>query len=129
MKHAITVRLNDRYEAEKILLDRIDAIHEKTHQPKGRIVTEMLTSQSSHPTELSDKDVFRIAEKTAAIVLEKLWEKLPAYLSGYAASAPASGQTAGKKNNLPVSVPGKPVPNESNPDFSKSTLDMDFIDM
>ena len=31
MKHAITVRLNDRYEAEKILFDRIDAIHEKTH--------------------------------------------------------------------------------------------------
>ncbi len=129
MKHAITVRLNDRYEAEKILLDRIDAIHEKTHQPKGRIVTEMLTSQSSHPTELSDKDASRIAEKAAAIVLEKLWEKLPAFLSGYAASAPASGQTAGEKNNLPVSVPGKPVPNESNPDFSKSTLDMDFIDI
>ena len=129
MKHAITVRLNDRYEAEKILLDRIDAIHEKTHQPKGRIVTEMLTSQSSHPAELSDQDASRIAEKAAEIVLEKLWEKLPAYLSEYAASAPASGQTAGEKNNLPVSVPGKPVPNESNPDFSKSTLDMDFIDM
>ena len=129
MKHAITVRLNDRYEAEKILLDRIDAIHEKTHQPKGRIVTEMLTSQSSHPAELSDKDASRIAEKAAAIVLEKLWEKLPAYLSGHAASAPASGQTTGRKNNLPASASGKPVPNESNPDFSKSTLDMDFIDM
>ena len=129
MKHAITVRLNDRYEAEKILLDRIDAIHEKTHQPKGRIVTEMLTSQSSHPAELSEKDASRIAEKAAAIVLEKLWEKLPAYLSGYAASVPASGQTTGVKNNPPVSVPGKPVPNEANPDFSKSTLDMKFIDM
>ena len=129
MKHAITVRLNDRYEAEKILLDRIDAIHEKTHQPKGRIVTEMLTSQSSRPAELSDKDASRIAEKAAAIVLEKLWEKLPAYLSGHAASAPASGQTTGRKNNLPASASGKPVPNESNPDFSKSTLDMDFIDM
>ena len=97
MKHAITVRLNDRYEAEKILLDRIDAIHEKTHQPKGRIVTEMLTTQSSRPAELSDKDASRIAEKAAALVLEKLWEKLPAYLSGYAASAPATGQTAGEK--------------------------------
>ena len=129
MKHAITVRLNDRYEAEKILLDRIDAIHEKTHQPKGRIVTEMLTSQSSRPAELSDMDASRIAEKAAAIVLEKLWEKLPAYLSGYAASVPASVQTAGGKNNPPVSVPSKPVPNESNPDFSKSTLDMKFIDM
>ena len=129
MKHAITVRLNDRYEAEKILLDRIDAIHEKTHQPKGRIVTEMLTSQSSHPAELSDKDASRIAERAAAIVLEKLWEKLPAYLFGYAASAPASGQTAGEKNNPPVSAPGKPVLNEANPDFSKSTLDMEFIDM
>ena len=129
MKHAITVRLNDRYEAEKILLDRIDAIHEKTHQPKGRIVTEMLTTQSSRPAELSDKDASRIAEKAAAIVLEKLWEKLPAYLSGYAASVPASGQTTGVKNNPPVSVPGKPVLNEANPDFSKSTLDMDFIDM
>ena len=63
MTHAITVRLNDRYETEKILLDRIDAIHEKTHQPKGRIVTEMLTSQSSRSAELSDKDVSRIAEK------------------------------------------------------------------
>lgn len=129
MKHAITVRLNDRYEAEKILLDRIDAIHEKTHQPKGRIVTEMLTSQSSCPAELSDMDATRIAEKAAAIVLEKLWEKLPVYLSGYAASAPASGQTTGRKNNPPASASGKPVPNESNPDFSKSTLDMDFIDM
>ena len=129
MKHAITVRLNDRYEAEKILLDRIDAIHEKTHQPKGRIVTEMLTSQSSRPAELSDKDASRIAEKAAEIVLEKLWEKLPVYLSGYAVSAPASGQTTGVKNNPPVSTPGKPVPNEANPDFSKSTLDMDFIDM
>lgn len=129
MKHAITVRLNDRYEAEKILLDRIDAIHEKTHQPKGRIVTEMLTSQSSRPAELSDKDASRIAEKAAAIVLEKLWEKLPAYLSGYAASAPASRQTAGEKMKPPVSAPGKPILNEANPDFSKSTLDMDFIDM
>lgn len=129
MKHAITVRLNDRYEAEKILLDRIDAIHEKTHQPKGRIVTEMLTSQSIRPAELSDKDTTRIAEKAASIVLEKLWEKLPAYLSGYATSAPASGQTTGVKNNQPASTPGKPVPNEANPDFSKSTLDMDFIDM
>ena len=46
-------------------------------------MTEMLTSQSSHPAELSDKDASRIAEKAAAIVLEKL----PAYLSGYAASA------------------------------------------
>ena len=62
-------------------------------------------------------------------VLENLWEKLPAYLSGYAASAPGSGQAASVKNNPPVSVPGKPVPNEANPDFSKSTLDMDFIDM
>ncbi len=129
MKHAITVRLNDRYEAEKILLDRIDAIHEKTHQPKGRIVTEMLTSQSSRPTELSDKDASRIAEKAAAIVLEKLWEKLPAYLSGYAARTPVSGQTTGEKNNPLAAVFGKPFPNESNPDFSKSTLDMDFIDM
>ena len=129
MKHAITVRLNDRYEAEKILLDRIDAIHEKTHQPKGRIVTDMLTSQSIRPAELSDKDTTRIAEKAASIVLENLWEKLPAYLSGYAASVPASGQTTGVKNNPPVSVPGKPVSNEANPDFSKSTLDMEFIDM
>lgn len=129
MKHAITVRLNDRYEAEKILLDRIDAIHEKTHQPKGRIVTDMLTSQSIRPAELSDMDATRIAEKAAAIVLEKLWERLPAYLSGYAASAPASGKTTGRKNNPPASASGKPVPNESNPDFSKSTLDMDFIDM
>ena len=129
MKHAITVRLNDRYEAEKILIDRIDAIHEKTHQPKGRIVTEMLTSQSSRPAELSDKDTTRIAEKAASIVLENLWEKLPAYLSGYAASAPDSGQAASVKNNPPVSVPGKPVSNEANPDFSKSTLDMEFIDM
>lgn len=129
MKHAITVRLNDRYEAEKILLDRIDAIHEKTHQPKGRIVTEMLTSQSSRPAELSDKDASRIAEKAAAIVLEKLWEKLPAHLSGYAASASASRQTTGVKNNPLAAVSGKPFPDASNPDFSNSTLDMDFIDM
>lgn len=129
MKHAITVRLNDRYEAEKILLDRIDAIHEKTHQPKGRIVTDMLTSQSIRPAELSDKDTTRIAEKAAAIVLENLWEKLPAYLSGYAASAPGSGQAVGDKSNPLADVSGKPFPNEANPDFSKSTLDMKFIDM
>lgn len=129
MKHAITVRLNDRYEAEKILLDRIDAIHEKTHQPKGRIVTEMLTSQSIRPAELSDKDATRIAEKAASIVLENLWEKLPAYLSGYAASVPAFGQTTGGKNNPLASASEKHISYESNPDFSKSTLDMEFIDM
>lgn len=35
MKHAITVRLNDRYEAEKILLDRIDASAPATGQTAG----------------------------------------------------------------------------------------------
>ena len=89
----------------------------------------MLTSQSSRPAELSDQDASRIVEKAAEIVLEKLWEKLPAYLSEYAASVPASGQTVGDKSNPLADVSGKPFPNESNPDFSKSTLDMDFIDM
>lgn len=46
MKHTITAHFYDDRESDRYVLDRINSIHEKTHQSYGRILTEMLTSQT-----------------------------------------------------------------------------------
>ena len=127
MKHTITAHFYDDRESDRYVLDRINSIHEKTHQSYGRILTEMLNSQAGCSTSLSEKDILRIAEKSAEIVAEKMKQVLPAHLAGYATNIPFPGQIVGRKNDLPVSSSGLSISEEGDVDFSDSAIDFGFI--
>lgn len=127
MRHTITAHFYDDRESDRYVLDRINSIHEKTHQSYGRILTEMLTSQTGCSASLSEKDILRIAEKSAEIVADRIKQVLPAYLAGYTANAPTPGQIVDRKNNLPVSSSGLFLSEEADVDFSDSAIDFGFI--
>lgn len=127
MRHTITAHFYDDRESDRYVLDRINSIHEKTHQSYGQILTEMLTSQAGCSTSLSEKDILRIAEKSAEIVAEKMKQVLSAHPAGYAAGIPAPGQIVDRKNDLPVSSSGLSISEETDVDFSDSAIDFGFI--
>lgn len=127
MRHTITAHFYDDRESDRHVLDRINSIHEKTHQSYGRILTEMLTSQAGCSACLSEKDILRIAEKSAEIVTEKMKQVIPAHLAGYTTGIPAPGQIVGRKNDLPVSSSGLFLSEEADVDFSDSAIDFGFI--
>ena len=127
MRHTITAHFYDDRESDRYVLDRINSIHEKTHQSYGRILTEMLTSQAGCSVSLSEKDILRIAEKSAEIVFEKMKQVLPAHPAGYAAGIPAPGQIVDRKNDLPVPSSGLSISEETDVDFSDSAIDFGFI--
>ena len=129
MKHTITAHFYDDRESDRYVLDRINSIHEKTHQSYGRILTEMLTSQAGCSASLSEKDILRIAEKSAEIVAEKMKQVLPAHPAGYAASIPVAGQIVDRKKDLPVSSSGLSISEEADVDFSDSAIDFGFAGM
>ena len=129
MRHTITAHFYDDRESDRYVLDRINSIHEKTHQSYGRILTAMLTSQAGCSVSLSEKDIQRIAEKSAEIVAEKMKQVLPAHLAGYATNIPFPGQIVGRKNDLPVSSSGPSIYEEADVDFSDSAIDFGFIGM
>lgn len=129
MRHTITAHFYDDRESDRHVLDRINSIHEKTHQSYGRILTEMLTSQAGCSASLSEKDILRIAEKSAEIVAEKMKQVLPAHLAEYATSIPVSGQIVDRKNDLPVSSPGLSMSDDADVDFSDSAIDFGFAGM
>ncbi|MBQ1367226.1 MAG: hypothetical protein IIY45_03960 [Firmicutes bacterium] len=127
MRHTITAHFYDDRESDRHVLDRINSIHERTHQSYGRILTEMLTSQAGFSASLSEKDILRIAEKSAEIVAEKMKQVLPAHISEYAAGIPAPGQIVDRKNDLPVSSSGLSISEAADIDFSDSAIDFGFI--
>lgn len=129
MRHTITAHFYDDRESDRHVLDRINSIHEKTHQSYGRILTEMLTSQAGCSASLSEKDILRIAEKSAEIVTEKMKQVIPAHLAGYIAGIPAPMQIVGRKNDLPVSSSGLSISEEADVDFSDSAIDFGFAGM
>ena len=129
MKHAITAHFYDDLESDKYVFDRINSIHEKTHQSYGRILTEMLTSQTGCSASLSEKDILRIAEKSAEIVAEKMKQVLPAHPAGYAANISVPRQNVDRKNNLPVSSSDLSISEEADVDFSDSAIDFGFAGM
>ena len=89
----------------------------------------MLTSQAGCSASLSEKDILRIAEKSAEIVAEKMKQVLPAHLAEYATSIPVSGQIVDRKNDLPVSSPGLSMSDDADVDFSDSAIDFGFAGM
>ena len=129
MRHTITAHFYDDRESDRYVLDRINTIHEKTHQSYGRILTEMLTLQAGCSASLSEKDILRIAEKSAEIVTEKMKQVIPAHLAGYTVGIPAPGQIVGRKNDLPVSSSGLSISEEADVDFSDSAIDFGFAGM
>lgn len=129
MRHTITAHFYDDRESDRHVLDRINSIHEKTHQSYGRILTEMLTSQAGCSVSLSEKDILRIAEKSAEIVTEKMKQVLLAHPAEYAASIPVSRQIVDRKNDLPVSSSGLSISEEADADFSDSAIDFGFAGM
>lgn len=129
MMHTITAHFYDDRESDRYVLDRINSIHEKTHQSYGRILTEMLTSQAGCSASLSEKDILRIAEKSAEIVAEKMRQVFPAHLAGYAAGIPVPGQIVDRKNDLAVSSSGLSISEEADVDFSDSAIDFGFAGM
>lgn len=129
MRHTITAHFYDDRESDRNVLDRINSIHEKTHQSYGRILTEMLTSQTGCSVSLSEEDILRIAEKAAEIVAEKMKQVLPAHPTGYATGIPVPGQIVDRKNDLPVPSSGLSISEEADVDFSDSTIDFGFAGM
>ena len=116
MRHTITAHFYDDRESDRYVLDRINSIHEKTHQSYGRILTEMLTFQAGCSISLSEKDILRIAEKSAEIVVEKMKQVLPAHPAEYAASIPVSSSVLS-------------ISEEADADFSDSAIDFGFAGM
>lgn len=129
MRHTITAHFYDDRESDRHVLDRIHSIHEKTHQSYGRILTEMLTSPACGTVSLPEKEIQRIADKTAEIVTDDLKKILPLYVAANTVSASVSGQTSTKENDLPAFASDISIPDEPDPDFSDSAIDFGFAGM
>ncbi len=124
-EHSFTVRLNTEYEQEKHAWDKLKKIQQRTHLSYNRIVTDTVNAYAMDYVHIAPEDEARLVHQTADAVAEKLQQILPAYLAGYSAGAASSAvmpltDRAGTEN-------GTCNNDESEPDFSGSVMDFDFM--
>ncbi len=129
-EHSFTVRLNTDYAEEKQAWDKLKCIQQRTHLSYNRIVTDAVNAYAMDYVHIAPEDEARLVHQTADAVAEKLQQILPAYLAGYSAGAASSAVTmsagrAGTENGATHSNDG--IHNESEPDFSGSVMDFDFM--
>ncbi len=127
-EHSFTVRLNTDYAQEKQAWDNLKKIQQRTHLSYNRIVTDALNAYAMDYVHIAPEDEARLVHQTADAVAEKLQQILPAYLAGYSAGAASSAvmMPAGRAEI----ENGKMQSNnntESEPDFSGSVMDFDFM--
>ena len=130
--HSFTVRLDTGYENEKQAWDKLKKIQRKTHLSYNRIVTDAVNAYETDFVHLAPEDEARIIQQMTDAVAERLQQILPAYLSGYSAGATS---TVAAPSVPQAAVEGKaiqPEPTEADetePDFSGSVMDFNFMGM
>ncbi len=128
-EHSFTVRLNTEYAQEKQAWDKLKKIQQRTHLSYNRIVTDAVNAYTMDYVHIAPEDEARLVHQTADAVAEKLQQILPAYLAGYSAGAASSAvmpltDRAGTENGAIQSNDNNA---ESEPDFSGSVIDFDFM--
>mgnify|MGYP000898141423 FL=1 len=130
--HSFTVRLDMGYEDEKQAWDKLKKIQRKTHLSYNRIVTDAVNAYETDFVHLAPEDETRIIQQMTDAVAERLQQILPAYLSGYSAGAAStvaapSVPQAEAENKAIQSEPTEA--DETEPDFSGSVMDFNFMGM
>ncbi len=128
-EHSFTVRLNTDYAEEKQAWDKLKRIQQRTHLSYTRIVSDAVNAYEMDYVHLAPEDEVRLVHQTVDAVAEKLQRILPAYLSGYSAGAASSAATipAGRAGSENSAIPSNSNNDESEPDFSGSVMDFDFM--
>ncbi len=128
-EHSFTVRLNTDYAQEKQAWDNLKKIQQRTHLSYNRIVTDAVNAYTMDYVHIAPEDEARLVHQTANAVAEKLQQILPAYLAGYAAGAASSTvmMPAGHAGTENGEMQSNDNSNESEPDFSGSVMDFDFM--
>ena len=130
--HSFTVRLDTGYENEKQAWDKLKKIQRKTHLSYNRIVTDAVNAYETDFVHLAPEDETRLIQRITDAVAERLQQMLPAYLAGYSAGA---ASTVAAPSVPQAAVEGKaiqPEPTEADetePDFSGSVMDFNFMGM
>lgn len=130
--HSFTVRLDTGYENEKQAWDKLKKIQRKTHLSYNRIVTDAVNAYETDFVHLAPEDETRLIQRITDAVAERLQQILPAYLAGYSAGATS---TVAAPSVPQAAVEGKaiqPEPTEADetePDFSGSVMDFNFMGM
>lgn len=130
--HSFTVRLDTGYENEKQAWDKLKKIQRKTHLSYNRIVTDAVNAYETDFVHLAPEDETRLIQRITDAVAERLQQILPAYLAGYSAGATS---TVAAPSVPQAAVEGKaiqPEPtdaDETEPDFSGSVMDFNFMGM
>ena len=127
MRRTITVHLYDEYEPDKQVYDLIHGIWEKTHKPYGQILVELLSPLAERTICLSKDDQSRIAATISENILEGMKQFFPAYAAGYAEKPPTPRQIPETEGDLSAAIPGDLNPEETDLDFSGSSMDFGFI--
>ena len=127
MRRTITIHLYDEYEPDKQVYDLIHSIWEKTHKPYGQILVELLSPLAERTICLSEEDKSRIAAAVSENVLEGMKQFFPAYAAGYAEKAPTPRQITETEGDLSAAIPGDLNPEQTNLDFSDSSMDFGFM--
>ena len=130
--HCFTVRLDTVYDDEKQAWDKLKRLQRKTHLSYNRIVTDAVNAYETDFVHLAPKDEARIIQQMTDAVAERLQQILPAYLAGYSAGAastmaapPVSQVATGDRSIQPESTDA----DETEPDFSGSVMDFNFMGM
>ncbi len=128
-EHSFTVRLNTEYEQEKQAWDKLKEIQQRTHLSYNRIVTDAVNAYAMDYVHIAPEDEARLVYQTANAVAEKLQQILPAYLAGYSAGAASSAVTMpdGRVGTENGAIQSNDNTDESEPDFSGSVMDFDFM--
>ena len=130
--HSFTVRLDMGYEDEKQAWDKLKRLQRKTHLSYNRIVTDAVNAYETDFVHLASEDEARIIQQMTDAVAERLQQILPAYLSGYSAgatstvAAPSVPQAAVEDKAI---QPEPTEADETEPDFSGSVMDFNFMGM
>ncbi len=128
-EHSFTVRLNTDYAQEKQAWDKLKRIQQRTHLSYNKIVTDAVNAYAMDYVHIAPEDEARLVHQTADAVAEKLQQILPAYLAGYSAGAASSAVTmhAGRAGTENGAMQANGNSDESEPDFSGSVMDFDFM--
>ena len=130
--HSFTVRLDMGYEDEKQAWDKLKRLQRKTHLSYNRVVTDAVNAYETDFVHLAPEDEARIIQQMTDAMAERLQQILPAYLAGYSAGA---ASTVAAPSVPQAAVEGKaiqPEPTEADetePDFSGSVMDFNFMGM
>lgn len=130
--HTFTVRLDTSYDDEKQAWDKLKRLQRKTHLSYNRIVTDAVNTYETDCVHLAPEDEAQLIQRMTDAVVERLQQIFPAYLAGYSAGAASTVATppvpqAATEDKAIQSEPTDA--DETEPDFSGSVMDFNFMGM